>query len=595
MVSSLRSVSRRHPLLLPVVGLLALALLVAGALVAKLHRSAGSGDRDVTAARLPANQNTASPDQVVPSASPRPQQSGRPNLVTVLTDDMRADDLRWMPHVRRLVQDQGLDFRNSFASYPLCAPARASLMTGEFSHNHHVFSHVEPYGFGALDDRRTIATSLNDAGYNTLFLGKYLNGYGVQDSLVTGQPSFRYVPPGWTDWRASVERPANSGFASGGTYQYYDLLVNKNGTIDDSHKGRYQSAVQGRMASRMVREYHRSPKPFFLYWAPIAPHFGLPRESDDPSVTWPDGEPELVKTPARPPAVRGVFDREIQRASGLPQDGGPAEQDVSDKPHPIDELPELSDAERVAVRTLTRQRAEALFALDAQVAKLVHTLKATHEYANTVIMFTSDNGYFLGEHRLRQGKIKPHEPSLRVPFLIAGDGIPHGDRFDPVTTEDVAATLLDLGHARPPHPLDGQSVVPSFARDRGWRSPVLTEGLETSPVFRDAAASPAPGFTDARTTIGIRTSRWKYVRYNDGEGELYDLDADANELTNLFGDPQHAAVQAELEQVWVDHKDCRGVSCAAPLPADLRGDPEQERAAWQRQARSVDARYGYSR
>ena len=597
MVSSLRSLGRRHRLALPLVGLIAVALVVAGALVTKLGRSGAAADQpDATPGRLPANQNTAEPARIVPNSSPRPEQAGRPNLVTVVADDMRADDLRWMPNVRRLLEDQGLDFRNSFASYPLCAPARASLMTGELAHNHHVFSHVEPYGFGALDDRRTIATSLNDSGYNTLFLGKYLNGYGTQDSLVTGQPSFRYVPPGWTDWRASVDRPPNSGFESGGTYQYEHVLVNKNGTIDDSHAGHYQTRVQGRIASRLVRSYHRSPKPFFLYWAPIAPHFGLPREPDDPDVTWPDsGNRERIKTPARPPEVRGAFDREILRASGMPQDGGPAERSVRDNPRPMDVLPELSPAERVAVRTLTRQRAEALLVLDQQVGRLVRTLKQTGEYDRTVIMFTSDNGYFLGEHRLRQGKIKAHEPSLRVPFLVAGPGVPHGQRFDPITTEDVSATLLDLGRARPPHPLDGRSVVPSFERDRGWQVPVLTEGLETSAVFRDAATHPVPGFTDARTTIGIRTPRWKYVRYVDGDGELYDLDADANELHNRFGEPAYAAVQAELEQVWTAHKDCRGASCSAPLPADLAQDPDRLRTTTEEQSRQVEARYGYAR
>ena len=119
--------------------------------------------------------------------------------------------------------------------------------------------------------------------------------------------------------------------------------MNRNGTIDDSHDGHYQTRVQGRIASRLVRSYHRSPKPFFLYWAPIAPHFGLPREPDDPVATWPDsGEAERIKTPARPPGVRGAFDSEILRASGMPQDGGPAERSVRDNPRPMDELPELS-------------------------------------------------------------------------------------------------------------------------------------------------------------------------------------------------------------------------------------------------------------
>ena len=219
------------------------------------------------------------------------------------------------------------------------------------------------------------------------------------------------------------------------------------------------------------------------------------------------------------------------------------------------DLPELSPAERVAVRSLTRQRAETLFAYDRQIGRLVRTLKSTGEYRNTVLMFTSDNGYFLGEHRMRQGKIKAHEPSLRVPFLVAGPGIPHGDRFDPITTDDVTATILDIARARPPHPPDGRSVVPSFQADRGWRVPVLTEGVESSSAFDDRSAGEALGFGDTRTTIGIRTSRWKYIRYVNGDGELYDLDRDPNEQ-------QQRLRAAEVR---------RGAVAAAPALGDLQG------------------------
>jgi N-acetylglucosamine-6-sulfatase len=591
LVSFLRSLSDRSRLALPFFAVLAVILVSAGVVVAKLG---GSGEK---AAAGPAGQNTAEPAEIVPSSSPAPKPARRPNVVMVLADDMRTDELRWMPHVRRLLEDRGLEFRNSFSTYPLCAPARAALMTGQYAHNNHVYSHVPPYGFGALDDRRTIGTSLNEAGYNTLFLGKYVNGYGVDTSKVTGQPSFRYVPPGWTDWRASVTRPADSGFDAGGTYNYYHVLINKNGEIDDSHAGRYQTRVQGRIACRMVQKYHRSPKPFFMYWAPIAPHFGLPREKDDPThLTMPGtGKQERIKTPARPTRVRGRFDGQILRAAGMPSDGGPAERDVADKPRPMNALPELSVKERFAVRNLTRQRAEALFVLDQQVERLVTTLKKTGEYRDTIIMFTSDNGYFLGEHRMRQGKIKSHEPSLRVPFVMAGPSIPHGQRFDPITTEDIPATIMDLAHARPPHAQDGVSLVPTIKADRGWRIPLVTEGLETSDVFKRAARDPAPGFHGPRTYIGLRTPRWKYTRYVDGDGELYDLDHDPNELHNLYGHRRYRAVSAELHRIWLARKDCSGASCTAPMPAGLQRNPARLRAETNRQSRAVAARYGYYR
>ena len=558
------------PFPVPLGGRSRLLVLLAGVLVAALAVTGGvvawwTGGRDDGS---PAGGNQAEPAGIVPSGAPDPVPAARPNIVTILTDDMRTDDLRWMPAVRSLVRDQGLEFRNSFSPNPICAPARATLLTGQYSHNTGVLSVEDDNSFGAFDDRRTIATSLNAAGYNTLFLGKYVNGYGLQDAKATGKPSLHYVPPGWTDWYGAVQPPAGSGFGSGGTYSYYHVVLNHDGRIEDRYKGQYQSDVEGRLASELVRRYHRSPKPFFLYLAPIAPHFGAPRESDDPPlVTQPGSDRvERFKTPARPRWARGRFDGQIHRASGLPSDGGPSEANISDKARPMRDRPELSPAERAVDRTVTRQRAETLFAFDRQVARLVATLKATGEYADTVVMFTSDNGYFLGEHRMRKGKIKAHEPSLRVPFLVSGPGIPQGRRYDPITTDDVTATILDIGRARPPHPPDGLSVVGSFRGDRGWTVPVVTEGEETGPVFRDTAGARVLGFHDHRTTIGIRTARWKYIRYNNGDGELYDLDRDPNEMRSVYGVPRYAGLQAAMQRLWTSYKDCAGVTCRRPMP-----------------------------
>ena len=539
----------------------------------------------------PPGTNTAAPAQLVPPGATAPA-STKPNIVEIVTDDMRTDDLRFMPHVRRLVQDQGLEFLNSFSPNPICAPARSSLLSGQYSHNTKVMAVTPPRNYAAFDDRATVATALNGAGYNTVFLGKYLNGYGVDDSFVTKKNSFRYVPPGWTDWWGSTQRPADSGIASGGTYNYFNVLINHNGTIDDSHKGTYQATVQGRIARRMVNRYHRSAKPFFLYFAPVAPHFGAPREKDDPrGVVWPDsGRKEEFKTPARPARVRGRFDRQITRASGLPLDGGASQRDVSRLPAPI-RLPPISTQEKAAMLTLTRQRAEALSVLDGQIGRLVATLKQTGEYDNTVLMFTSDNGYYLGEHRLRQGKLWTHEPSLRVPFLVTGPGIPTGRRFDPVTSPDIAATILDLGGARPPHPADGVSVRPSFAADRGWTVPVAIENLANDKEMRTPSADPPQDF-GALTGSGLRTARWKYVRYVNGDAELYDLTADPNELRNVYGRPRYAKVQAALADVWKRTRHCAGESCRAPLPRSLRVVPAPLAESTRTQERGVQARYG---
>jgi N-acetylglucosamine-6-sulfatase len=554
----------------------------------------GNGHGTTKVGGGPPGQNSASPARIVPAGSPTPQQSDRPNIVTIVTDDMRTDDLRWMPNVRHLIAQQGLDYLNSFASFPLCAPARSSLLTGQYAHNTGVLSVRPPDNYEVFNDRATIGTAMNRAGYNTLFLGKYMNGYGDGTSVVTGKNSFRYVPPGWTDWYGAVNRPRHSGFKSGGTYSYYHVLFNHNGQIDDHHKGTYQTVAEGRIARRLVVRYHRSAKPFFLYFTPIAPHVGSPQESDDPKELVHSGihTARRLKTAARPKRVRGIFDSRITRASGLPKNGGPSQRDTSGLPRPMRWLAPIGAGEKVAMLSATRQRAEALHVLDGQIGKLVHTLKATGEYSNTVLMFTSDNGFFLGEHRMRQGKIWAHEPSLRVPFLVSGPGVPRGHRYDPVNSTDIAATILDIGRAVPPHPLDGRSLVPSFRADRGWLAPLVVEGFENARVMRRAAALHPVSFSNRMTGTGIRTARWKYVRYVDGDAELYDLAHDPSELHNLYGRPKYAHVQAQLARVWAQYRNCAGTACQRVMPPSLQAGPRKLARLTHMQERRLRARYG---
>src|SRR4029078_7014823 len=183
---------------------------------------ATGAQEDSTASR-PAASVTVTPTPQVARRDPQPPRRhvsvaplvgahDRPNVLVIMTDDARNDDLRFMPHVRHLIGDQGVRFTNTFSPQPLCCPARASFVTGQYSHNHHVWSQAPPYGFQALNDASTLPVWLHDAGYDTSFLGKYLNGYGVQ-RLRTGGPSLRYVPPGWTDWRGSGDGRIAAGAA----------------------------------------------------------------------------------------------------------------------------------------------------------------------------------------------------------------------------------------------------------------------------------------------------------------------------------------------------------------------------------------------
>jgi arylsulfatase A-like enzyme len=227
------------------------------------------------------------------------------------------------------------------------------------------------------------------------------------------------------------------------------------------------------------------------------------------------------------------------------------------------------------------------------VARLVDTLRATGELDDTVLMFTSDNGYFLGEHRKRLGKTLPYEPALRVPLLVAGPGVPSGRRFDPVITPDLTATIVDLAGARAPHPADGRSLRWNIRNgDRGWTAPVVTEAIADRASAGGTPAAVARGFVDARTTIGLRTARYKLVRWASGAVELYDLERDPNELTNVVRDPAYAAVRDRLTRLWWRYRDCAGAACTRELPAHLRADADEVEAATIRQRDGVEAFVG---
>lgn len=513
---------------------------------------------------------------------------GRPNIVVVMADDMRFSELTFAPALRRLARN-GVQFENSFSPFPLCCPARASFLTGQLSHNHDVYWHGVPHGYADFDDSRTLATSLRSAGYRTGFVGKYLNRYGPARSKVSGMKSYRYVPRGWTDWYAAFEDPHERGI-HGGTYHYFNTPFNINGRVRN-HVGTYQTRLTGRYTRRLVEKYHRRRAPFFLYVNYLAPHNGLPYEADDPRrVRDRRGHLLEVNTPARPRWVQGRYDRLIDRPGGVPRGGGATERDVSDKPGYIRRRPELSRSVRSAVAELTRQRAEAIRAMDRDIARTVRLLKRTGEWRNTVFVFTSDNGYYLGEHRIPQGKVHGHEPSLRVPLVATGPGLRDGSRrYDPATTVDLAATVVDLARATPPRRPDGASLLPTLSQgDSGWTRAVP---IESSLGTRSAGS--VYGARDQRFSVGVRTSRYTYIRLRSGGEELYDLARDPHQLQSVHRDASYDQVRRALRQVQEGMVDCLGQGCLVPLPAELAADPPANRRTTRGWLADHHRRYGW--
>jgi arylsulfatase A-like enzyme len=494
-------------------------------------------------------------------AGQSPASGTKPNVLLVMTDDMRHDDVKYMPHVRQFIQSRGTDFRNMFAPTPLCCPNRTSYLTGKYAHNHNVWWHDSPWGYGSFDDRKSIGTALQSAGYQTGYVGKYLNGYGrMRPKAAPNHNRATFVPNGWTDWRAT---PDSTGSLpewdprAGSTYRYFDTTVNNNGRLE-GHQGVYNSKVLADEGIKVLDKFTRSSKPWYLQINSLAPHHGGPVERDDPYLV----------TPARPNWVKGKFNSVITRGPGVPASGQP-EPDVSDKARITRLRPKLGDRERRAIRAEARQRAETLYVLDLQLARVFAKLEASGQLSKTIVAFTSDNGYMEGEHRWQSGKVVGFEPSYRVPLLIAGPGIPAGaSQVSPVTTVDLSATVLDWAGAELAG-ADGRSFLPDIGAQEGWTRAVGYESFMPN-VRNDHNL---PGFASgARSAIGIRTAGYFYVKFSNGDVELFDLAKDPNELRSVAKDPAYAAARSSLDKAWNAFRECAGASCVVPLDGSLQTD-----------------------
>ena len=287
-----------------------------------------------------------------------------------MLDDMRWDELRYAPNVSRYITGRGIRFANSFSPLPLCCPARATFLTGQYAHNHRVLSHKAPYGYGAFNDSRTIATSLQSAGYNTAMVGKYLNGYGRQNSKVTGGRSEKYKPTGWTDWMASIESPRVRR-----RHLQLPVVHPERQPPDGEEPRQVLLVVIGAQARGLVDKYHASSKPFFLWITPVAPHHGGPYEKrrDPRNYRKANGFVQEFPTPYTPKWVRGRFNNTITHAPGVPLRRA-AEWDISDKPSWYRRFLENTTTEKLRLRDVERQRAEAIYAWDVEFGKIVSRL-----------------------------------------------------------------------------------------------------------------------------------------------------------------------------------------------------------------------------
>jgi len=482
-------------------------------------------------------------------AAPAPVPTAKPNFVVILTDDqdLTLGSLDYMPRTRELIAQQGMTFSNYFVPLSLCCPSRATILTGLYPHNHKVYTNFPPDGgyerFDELrHERASLATALHAAGYRTALIGKYLNGY-------PGTEKSTYVPPGWDEWASPV---------AGSAYAAYRFTLNENGkTVKyGSRPEDYMTDVLAGKATAFVRGAAGpagNGKPFFLYLATYAPH--------------------KPATPAKRHA--GLF-------PGLKAPRTPSfnEADVSDKPARIRALPKLDAGQIAAIDTIYRKQRLSLQAVDEMVAALVRTLQETGQLANTYIVFTSDNGFHMGQHRLDQGKYTPYETDVHVPLLIRGPGVPAGATASALAASvDLAPTLAELAGAKLTVDFDGRSLVPLLRGQipSDWRRMVLLEQFPFPPApprAGEALEPPDPqdekAAADYPAHAGLRTADFKFVAYATGEREVYDLRSDPDELANLC-DRVGQAWLTRLSRMSKALGQCAGATCrqleSRPVPA----------------------------
>jgi N-acetylglucosamine-6-sulfatase len=520
-----------------------------------------------------------------------------PSFVVIQTDDQTYEQLyagfgtprlQAMPNTLNLIADRGMTFSRYYVPYPLCCPSRVSLLTGRYAHSNGVKGNVQPNGgyFGftfRAAFSHNLAVWLQNAGYRTIHIGKFLNGYG-DEPYDNGSG----MPPGWSAWHTTLKADTN--------HYFYGYDLNNNGKIEGPY---------GDSGSWETREYGVRDD----FGCPFAPLNGLPCFYETDMLTNIAAQ-ELRETSLEQPfylqldytAPHGDFrrpagpepaPRHYDWFKGAPfphtREQGLAEGSVADKPSFIKEAPYLSLNDLHTYRVYYQKALESLRSIDDGVKLLIDTLGGLHRLRNTYVIFTSDNGFFYGEHRLTGGKFLSYEPATHLPFLIRGPRIrPGSENGELVANIDVAPTILELAGVEATKSIDGRSMVP-FLRDPELRTrrPILFESfVETSDVEaagtisragrRSRPASPRKGSGATASILappkdyeGIRLGPYKYIAWPDGEKELYDLEKDPYELNNIVRIPNYFPVRNFLHRELRRLEDCVGRGCREEAETDL--------------------------
>lgn len=420
----------------------------------------------------------------------------RVNIIFILTDDQPYETIQFMPTVRDVLLKDGVDFENGFVTTPLCCPSRSSMLTGQYAHNHQVYTNRMPMG-GApkFDDSSTIATWLQAAGYQTAYYGKYLNDYEVIEP-------YGYVPPGWNDWSVLLDAE----------FKNYNMSVNGEVVKYGEDAEDFSADVTTRNAVNFIVD--SKDKPFFMlvgYYNPHSPYSWAERHDGQFK-----GGAALKAEPYRNPSFM--------------------EEDRSDKPQYLQDLNSIS-VEKVDITY--RQILRSLLSVDDGVASVLSALNKTGLSDKTVIVFLSDNGMTIGDHGFGITKNCPHEACIRVPYIFYAPALfPARVESRYAANIDLAPTFAEMAGISYPDTVNGVSLLPLLKNESNipWRTDLLFEHWPTE----DGVGSLIPEF------YAVRNNEWKYVEYSTGETELYDLVNDPYELQNVTDEEKNADIQKEL-------------------------------------------------
>ena len=547
----------------------------------------------------------------------------KPNVLLVTTDDQTLDEMAAMPYTSSWIGGQGTTFDRAYVSYPLCCPSRASILSGRYMHNHGVRGNGGDFGgwqafVGGGTEASALPTWLRAAGYYNVQIGKYMNGYNS------------VVPPGWDEWYGK-QSEFNIAYYGARLYYNYRLLEdppvgppqaeetcphpnpNPPGEPFICHYTQrgsdYQTDVFRAKAVDAIHRLSGTGQPFFLKVDFNAPHS------------------PYVPAARHQAAAAGIELEEIP---------GGNEKNIDDKPRFLRRLPRMDNGKRERIEWDRQLRWAMLFSVDEAVDAMMRALLAENQLQNTYVIFTSDNGYFHGEHRIRSGKYLPHEPSSHVPLLMRGPGIPpNGHSQELVSNVDIADTIRQVAGASASLPQDGRTLLPFAAQpDLSTTRPLLLEG-DTGPgvdtgegeeediaderklkrfrkqlkkqkrelrrrckrlkresptrallCFKRGVRNLEQEPTDSKYRVrapayrSLRTDRYLLTLYSTGEIELYDMRRDSHQLHSLHDRRRYKPIRKWMLKRLNETATCVGASCSSqidPEPAKKKNKKKKKK------------------